>query len=307
MLDCLVIGAGPAGLTAAIYLLRFHRNIRLVGGTDSRALQIPRTRNYPGFPDGVSGQLLLQRMRQQLVEAGAAEAGCVSDGEVDALERREGSHGGSFIARAGSRRIEARTVLLATGVRDVQPTFAGIEALRRRSLLRQCPICDAHEFTGRRLIVVGRGDHGAREALFLRHFSDKVVLVDARADAPAGATMRAALAGADVQYHGAVPELAQLAELAGQCRVRLLLGDGQRIEGDVVYAALGSLPRCELVRPLGAELDRLGNVVTDAHGLTSVPGLYAAGDVVSALDQIAVAVGHGAVAATAIHNALSAG
>jgi thioredoxin reductase (NADPH) len=294
MLDCLVIGAGPAGLAAALYLRRYHRAIRVVSLADSRALKIDCSRNVPGFPDGISGRSLLQRLQQQL----AVFDGDVQEGAVTAL-RRDGA--GGFVAEAGAERIVARTVLLATGVEDIEPALPGADALSRDGRLRQCPICDGHEHSGQRIAVLGRGDHGAREALFLRRFSERVVLFDQEPADPVSEARRQQLAAAGIACVAAKPSAAEVGA-AGQ--VRLLLADGAVHEVDVVYAALGSRPRNELARALGATLDERGNVVTDAHLRSSVPGLYAAGDIVSALDQIAVAHGHAAIAATAIHNSL---
>lgn len=145
------------------------------------------------------------------------------------------------------------------------------------------------------------GDHGAREALFLRRFSEQVRLIDTHPDEPVTDARRRELAGAGIACDAMRP---CAAEIGADGQVRLLCVDGCVQEADVVYAALGSRPRSALARALGATLDERGALVTDAHLRSSVPGLYGAGDVVSALDQIAVAHGHAAIAATAIHNSL---
>ena len=293
MLDCLVIGAGPAGLTAGVYLRRFHRTIRVVSLPDSRALKIACSRNVPGFPEGISGHGLLQRLRQQL----AAFDGDVLEAEVRALQR----DGDCFAAEVGGQWLRARRVLLATGVQDVEPRLPGADVLQRESLLRQCPVCDGYEHSGRRIAVLGRGDHGAREALFLRRFSAHVRLIDTHPDEPVTGPRRRELAQAGIACDALLPSAA---EIGADGQVRLLCVEGCVQEVDVVYAALGSRPRSALARAVGASLDERGAIVTDAHLRSSVPGLYAAGDVVSALDQIAVAHGHAAIAATAIHNSL---
>lgn len=293
MLDCLVIGAGPAGLVAALYLRRFQRDIRLVSLPDSRALKIQRSHNVPGFPDGISGPELLQRLRQQLATV---------DGEVIAAAvtglRRDGPR---FVAEIGGEPLAARTVLLATGIEDIEPDLPGVDELQRGARLRHCPICDGHDHRGQRIAVLGRGDHGAREALFLQRYSGHVVLFDMQAGEPVPDQRRAELANAGIQL---VPAAPTAAALGAADQVRLMLPGGAVHETDVVYAALGCRPRSALARDLGAALDARGNIVTDAHLRSSVPNLYAAGDVVSALDQIAVAHGHAAIAATAIHNSL---
>lgn len=290
-LDCLVVGAGPAGMTAALYLKRFHRRVRIVGGGDSRAAKIPRTHNLPGFPDGVPGPALLARMRAHLAALGVD----VEDVQVTRL-RREGA---LFEAAFDGRSMLARTVLLATGICDREPAFPGTAELRERGLLRQCPVCDGYEHTGKRVAVVGQGEHGVREALFIRGFSDDVSLARDCAGGLEDA-QRERLAACGV---------AVLAENVREAAphdggVRLTMADGTTHRFDVVYAALGCTPRVELASALDARMDGGSTLVVDAHCQTSVPGLYAAGDVVSALDQIVVAAGHAAIAATAIHNRL---
>lgn len=290
-IDCLVVGAGPAGLTAALYLRRFHRHIRLVDAGASRARLIDRSHNYPGFPEGIAGTALLQRLRHQL----AAVDGEVETGDVQRLERHPA---GGFAVQLDAQRCHARTVLLATGVVDAVPALPGIEAVQRRGRLRQCPICDGHEFRDCRIAVLGDGPHAEREAAFIAHYSARVLL-QGLGEPPAAAATR--LPDGVRRSAAAVMAVAQQADGT----VELHLRDGRCETVDVLYAALGSRPRSALAQGLGARLDARGAVLTDAHGASSVDGLYAAGDVVSALDQLAVAVGHGAITATAIHNRLA--
>lgn len=293
--DCLVVGAGPAGLVAATYLRRFHRRVIVVDSGASRALWIDRSHNYPGFPEGISGAELLQRMRRQL----AAVQGTVSEAEVTSLQRD--AAGGLFRAGVGRRTVHARTVLLATGVVDGVPALPGIDGVRRRGLLRQCPICDGHEHSGRRIAVIGpRPDdaHAAREAEFLARYSSDVLLVGLEP-----AERDSADAGV------AAPPVRVLAQpvvrlSTRSAQVALQLGDGAVVTVDALYAALGVQPRIALALALGARCDELGNLRVDDHARTSVPGLYAAGDVTSGLDQIVVAQAQGAIAATTIHNSL---
>jgi len=293
VLDCLVVGAGPAGLTAALYLRRFHRRVQLVDAGDSRARRIPLSRNYPGFPDGVRGSEILARLERQLARAG----GEVRRGTVSALSGDDAR----FLAEIGGERVAARTVLLATGVSDNEPRIAGLRGVREAGLLRQCPICDAYDHSGCAIGIVGRGEHGAREALFIRDFSDDVRFI-AEGDDLAGETrLRLEMQGVRV-----VPGRARETAVDGTGGVRVSMDNGDVHRFDVLYAALGTKPRAHLAEALGARLDERGNVVVDAHCRTDVERLYAAGDLVSALDQLVVATGHAAIAATAIHNALRA-
>lgn len=293
-LDCLVVGAGPAGLTAALYLRRFHRRIRLIDEGDSRALRIPRSHNYAGFPDGISGEELIERLRRHVMGVD----GEIVKGVVAAVEHCD-DH---YVAEVAGERIEAHTVLLATGVCDNEPPFAGVAELRAAELLRQCPVCDGYEYTGRCIGIVGAGDHGVGEALFIRDFSDNVwfVSLDGMKDGE-GEKCRRELAMHGVRFIGGRTRSVAVSD---DQRVLMTMEDGAEHRSDVLYSALGTKPRAHLAQQLGVKLDQRGGIVVDSHCETDVRNVFAAGDVVSALDQLVVATGHAAIAATTIHNRL---
>src|SRR5688500_5639835 len=187
-LDCLIVGGGPAGLTAAIYLARFLLDILVVDSGKSRAGWIPCTRNHAGFPDGISGMELLERMREQAQKYGAK---IVSD-RVTKVERGDD---GSFTATWGSGCEQARTVLLATGVNNRRPPMdenLHDEALSR-GLIRYCPICDGYEVTDKKVGVIGSDSHGVAEAVFLRGFTKDITLIAPHAAHDLGAEDRARL------------------------------------------------------------------------------------------------------------------
>ena len=170
--DCLVIGGGPAGMTAAIYLARFHLSVRVVDAGQSRVTWIPRTHNHAGYPGGITGVELLERMREQATEFGIR----VEQGLVERLART----GEGFDARiADGEPISARTVLLATGVVNKQPPISPeLHAVAmKRGLIRYCPICDGYEVTDKRVGVIGNRTHGFKEAVFLRTYTRDVTLI----------------------------------------------------------------------------------------------------------------------------------
>ena len=291
--DCLIVGAGPAGLTAAIYLARFRRRIAIYGSGAPRASYIPRTRNYPGFPDGISGNELLERLRAQAGRYGAE----VREARVDSLRREDGA----FVASAGGDTIRAATVLLATGVVDKEPEMASLREAIDRGCIRLCPICDGHEVIDSCVAVYGPLGDTAGHAVFMRSFTDDVTVLVPKGDEPASQDDLRRLRAARVKLlDSPVAEIRMTAE--GKAGVRL--ADGSEHVFTTLYPTLGARRLAELATGLGARCNEEGDIVVDPHQQTTVPGLYAAGDVVAALNQLSVAVGHAAIAATAIHNSL---
>lgn len=296
VLDCLVIGAGPAGLTAAIYLARFRRRIVVLDSGRSRAALIPVTHNFPGYPEGIGGTALLRLLTAQAERYGARI--------LPALVTHLGFHdSGDFEAVTATGRVQARTVLLATGSIDITPPWPTARDAVRGGYLRYCPVCDGYEVSDRKVAVLGRGDHGAREALFVRHFTPRLTLLTGGGPLRIPAALRQSL----LQEEIAVDESALRAgHVEGEAFV-CVFADGRREAFDCVYLALGARMRSGLARRMGAAVTPQGELVVDRHMQTTVPGLYAAGDVVLALSQIAVATGQAATAATAIHNRLRTG
>lgn len=292
--DCVIIGAGPAGLTAAIYLARFHLRIRLLDDGSSRAALIPRTNNHAGYPDGIPGVELLQLMRRQAERFGAVR----EDAHVDAIEPApEG-----FVVRVGERTVQARTILLATGVVNNRPDMPSEEhdAALARGLIRYCPICDGYEVTDRRIGVIGTGNHGMREALFLRGYSSDVTLVAPGAAHELDDACRAELDAAGIRHvDGPCTPITATADA-----IRVDTAEGPRTF-DTIYPALGSVIRSGLAVAAGARATDDGCLEVDDHQRTSVPGLFAAGDMVKGLDQISHAMGEAGVAATTIRNLLA--
>ncbi|RVQ65328.1 NAD(P)/FAD-dependent oxidoreductase [Croceicoccus ponticola] len=293
--DCIIIGAGPAGLTAAIYLARYHLSIRLFDCGSSRAAMIPCTHNHAGYPDGIAGKELLRLMREQAAKYGALR----EDKRVETLARDDGI----FTVGTDTGTYRARTVLVATGVVNRRPATLNPDvhdAALARGLLRYCPVCDGYEVTDRRVAVIGSADHGTSEALFLRAFTRDLTLICPDGDHDLDAECIAKLDDAGI------------VRVAGPCEGFAIEGeqlafdtaDG-RMAFDSVYPAMGSDVRSALAAMAGAQTSEKDCIMVDDHLQTSVPGLFAAGDVVIGLDQISHAMGQAGVAATRIRNLLS--
>lgn len=295
--DCLIIGGGPAGLTAAIYLARFHLNIMIVDGGKSRASSIPCTRNVSGFTEGIEGTELLRRMRDQACKYGAK----IEAEFVTRLERDQET--GLFTATWGSGSAKAQAVLIATGVTNRRPPMdedLHDQALAR-GLVRYCPICDGYEVTDKRVGVIGSDHHGVSEALFLRSFTSNLVLIAPDKALQLSSDDQKKLKEAGIEC---VDGPAQAVAISKDCIV-IDTAEGH-YTFDSIYPALGSDTHTQLACMVDADLSNDNCIKVDNHQRTSIPGLYAAGDVVIGLDQISHSMGEGGVAATAIRNDLCA-
>jgi thioredoxin reductase (NADPH) len=293
LLDCLIVGGGAAGLTAATYLARFRRRIGIVDAGASRLLSIPASHNCPAYPGGVCGDQLLSRLHEQAKNYGVR----VMRGTVEQFEGRNGN----FIAGVDGNEWRVHAVLLATGVVDVAPTGFDVAQAVERGCVRYCPVCDGYEAIGKKIAVIGRGSGGLGEARFMRHYTEDVSLlsIDDELDMPSNEGIRVVRA-----------PLRQLRFENGDTMTAVLRDgskDCTREYFDIVYVALGTIVNSGLAQSLGAQCTAKGELIVDRHQQTTVDGLYAAGDVVEGLNQIAVAMGHAAIAATAIHNRLPFG
>lgn len=291
LLDCLVVGAGPAGLTAATYLARFRRRVRVIDAGQSRARWIPASHNCPGFPFGVAGNELLARFRLQAETYGVP----LVDGRVTRLERSDGH----FVASDGDRVWRARTVILGTGVVDRLPPLEGVEAAIARGTVRLCAVCDAYEARDDVIGVLAPAATGIGHAAFLRTFSRQVIAIDSGEGDDIDDALRQRAAESGVQLY---PKPSELTLAGGACHARF--ADGRELHLDTLYPVLGAQSQSSLATALGARVDAEGALIVDPRMQTSVEDLYAIGDVVSALNQISVAVGHAAIAATSVHRRL---
>ncbi|MFN3618807.1 NAD(P)/FAD-dependent oxidoreductase [Sphingorhabdus sp.] len=294
--DCVIIGGGPAGLTAAIYLARFHLDIAVIDAGKSRALWIPETHNHAGFPHGITGKELVSRMRDQALKYGTKHI----EGRVFKISRRNDAC--SFLVEYGHGKIETPVILMATGVVNRRPAVD--EELHARGLqegrIRYCPVCDGFEVTDQNVAVIGTGDKGLSEALFLRGFTAKVTLLSPDGVHELDDAARDKASAYDIPCVDG-PTFVEDIDASGI----YLRTPTSSVLFDCVYPALGSDVNNLLAQMAGVRCSETGAIIVDTHQRTSVPGIYAAGDVVLGLDQISHAMGEGGVAAVTIRNDLS--
>lgn len=292
-LDVLIIGGGPAGLTAALYLARFRRDVAVVDNRASRCALIPQSHNYPGVPHGISGAEVLNDLREQVALYKAQQV----EGTITKLER----DGNDFIARInGNADIRARKVILATGIVDEKPNLPRMQEFIYKGAVRFCPICDGYEAMDQRIGVIGPIRTAIKKALFLRTWSKQLTILslDQTTLTP---EEDALLKDAGIDAPAPVKDL----YIDGD-RVAADLTDGRTLNFDILYPAMGAQTRSQLAVDLGANHMESGCICTNDYHESSIPGLYAIGDISTELHQISVSYGHAAIAATHAHNQLPA-
>ncbi len=300
--DVVIVGAGPAALTAAIYTTRedietvlFERGV--VGGL---AAVTDKIDNYPGFPDGVEGLTLADDLRKQAERFGAVielgeVTGIYDEGQYKRLETTDGD-------------IRARAVLLATGSDYKKIGVPGEQEYYARGV-HYCATCDGAFYRDKKLVVVGGGNSAIQEAIFLTRFATHIDVL-----------VRSTIRASDVLQH-------ELADFVKQGKITVHLGtttdeiigkdkfvtsvngttDGKKVtfETDGVFVFVGLLPNSQFLKDTPIRLDEIGFVITDQHLHTSMPGVFACGDIRSgATMQIASAAGEGATAALKIREYL---
>jgi thioredoxin reductase (NADPH) len=291
--DLIIIGGAPAGLTAAIYARRAALETLVLTGPlpGGQLTTTDVVENFPGFPEGISGAELAQRMQSQAERFGARIV-MESVSEV-------GFSNSPFAVRTRSETYLGRTVIIATGAVPRRLGVPGESEFFGRGV-STCATCDGFFYKDRRVVVVGGGDSAIDEGLFLTKFAREVVVVHRRDQLRATHIYQErAFANPKMRFvwDSVVEEVLGDQTVTG-VRVRnVKTGETSVIEADGVFIYIGMRPGTKLF--VGqVELDEQGYIVTDRHQRTSVPGVFAAGDVQSpAFRQVVVAAGSGAVAA----------
>jgi thioredoxin reductase (NADPH) len=319
--DCAIIGGGPAGLSAAVCLGRMRRSVLVIDDRDGRSLWSQVNRNYLGFPDGIpAAEIRLQGRRQaakygaefllgrvtaadrrgdkfRLLVEGDIEIGAGTRANVARDEELGRSLGEVQAGR--SEEVAARTVILATGVRDPFPVFEGRDECVGRSLF-WCIQCDGYEAADKSLAVVGHDEEAVEMALDLLDFTPNIVIVAGRAGGFGVPESRVADLAANgvAAYRWPVDSY----ENSDGAITAIVLRDPKktRLPVEMVFTSHTPRARNEVARLLGAELNSVGQIVVNSEQLTSVPGVYAAGDATSVHDhQVSAAVHEGNQAAWA--------
>jgi thioredoxin reductase len=314
--DVAIVGGGPAGLSAAIWLGRYLRRAVLIDSGDPRNWETRGINGYLGQPACTPAELR-RSGRDEARRFGAR----LVDGRVDRVERLDaerfrltyealrvrtdaGGDGpereGLVRGEAGVRVVEARRLLLATGIRDIWPAIAGLEQCYGETA-HHCPDCDGHEARGRRTVVIAAGRKAAGMALALATWTREIVICTNGEPADLDAASLARLDSLNIP----VLQRRALRLSAPEGRLRQLeLEDGMVLDCERLFFAIGHLPADDLGARLGCDRDHEGLIVIDEAHHTSVPNVFAAGDITPGPHLAIRAAAGGAVAAMAIHRSL---
>jgi len=292
--ELIVIGAGPAGLSTALYAARMGLEVLVVekGLAGGLMLEIPLIENYPGFPNGISGQELAKLMVEQAKVHGVAIRELEEAIELDLK-------GDVKTVKTNKASYEAKAIVIATGCSHRELGVPGEEEFRGRGV-SYCGLCDGPLFKGKRVLVVGGGNAAATTALYLSDLASEVLLVHRRDTLRAEEILVKRLAEKGVKF----VLNSVLTEIYGDEVVRgvkirdLKTGEEGELEVDGVFIQVGEVPNSELAAKAGVQVDEGSFIIVDVRQRTNLPGVYAAGDVTNyPVKQVATAVGQGVTAA----------
>ena len=307
--DIIIIGAGPAGLTAGMYAGRQNSKTLVIdkGLAGGLGLEVPMMQNYPGF-DLISGMELIQKMKSQ------TENYCeiMENETIQSIDKVEGG----FLLKTKTspllmseesddiKKFKTKSIILATGASHKHLNVPGEEEFLGRGVA-YCATCDGMFFVDKDVLMVGGGNSAAQEALYLKNLGCNVKLVHRRDELRCEHHLQKALEekGIEVLWNSTVEEI------KGEMMVDSvrLIRDGKEedYKTDAVFVAIGDDPSNDLAKELGVELDDNGFIITDKNQATNVEHVYSAGDITGGVKQWIVACGEGAVAAISAYNDLN--
>lgn len=302
--DVVIVGAGPGGLTAAIYLARYgYKTLVIEKSSPGGKINVnPLIENYPGF-ESVSGAELARRMHEHASKAGAT---ILSPDEVVRLELKSTQ---KRIHTSSGREFIARAVVIATGAEERKLGIPGESELFGKGV-SYCAVCDGPFFKGKRVLVVGGGNTAANSALYLSRIAREVILVHRRDKMRAERALVDKLMSLDnvhFNFNSVLTEILGKERVEGAVIRDLLRGEERTVEVDGIFIFVGVEPNSGVAREAGVELDEKGFIKVDRWQRTNIPGVYAVGDVAGEPLQIAKAIGDGVRAAVDINDRVFGG
>ena len=294
--DAIIIGGGPAGLTAGIYLSRARMNTLLIekvmpGG---QAVLTEIIENYPGFPHGITGPELMQKMEEQAVRFGLK----IEYGEIEEVKIKEDK---VKIVRINNQDHRTLTIILASGAEASKLEVPGEEKLKGRGV-SYCATCDAPFFKDQKVVVIGGGDTAIEEALYLTKFAQEVTIIHRRDRLRATKILQERVFSnkkINFAWDSVVIKILGKEKVEGILIQNKKTGEEKEVPCQGVFVFVGYVPNSKFLKEL-VKLDKRGYILTDDNMMTSQEGIYACGDVrKKILRQVVTACGEGATAAFA--------
>ena len=299
--DIVIIGAGPAGLTAGMYAGRQNSKTLVIdkGMAGGLGLEVPMMQNYPGF-ELIAGMELIQKMKAQ------SENYCeiLENTVIESIEKTEGgfnlkTKNSPLLMTSddvGENEFFTKSIIFATGSSHRHLNVPGEEEFLGRGVA-YCATCDGMFFVNRDVLMVGGGNSAAQEALYLNNIGCNVKIVHRRDSLRCEHRLEELLKekGIEILWNSTIKDIKGGMAVDSVTLVR----DGveEEYKTDAVFVAIGDAPSNDLAKQLGVELDENGYIITDKSQATNVSGVYAAGDITGGVKQWIVACGEGAVAA----------
>ena len=292
--DVAIIGGGPAGLTASIWLARYLHRVVLVDSGDPRNWETRGVNGFLGHPGIRPAELRglgrdeARKYGVELVDAICELATCGGEDEFELI-------------LAGGRKIGARRLLLAIGLRDVWPNIPGLQQIYGANA-HVCPDCDGHECIGKKVVVIGKGRKAVGLALNLTTWTRDVIICTG--GAPADLDRSEYCEKLDALNIPVLDSAITCVKHNGTHLQSIEFENGLQLDVDKIFFAIGQYPADDLGAQLGCERDEEGHIIVDEYCHSSVRNCYAAGDIVPGAQLAIAAAGDGAIAALSIHKSL---
>lgn len=270
-----IIGGGPAGVSAALYAARAGKTPVIIENGPGGLLKAEKIENYYGNAEGLTGAELYEKGLLQARNLGVR----IVQGEVTGVDGF-----GPYTVYTDQGDFETQAVILATGARRAAPSIPGLKALEGKGV-SYCAVCDAFFYRKKAVAVLGNGDFALKEAEEISNVASEVTI------------LTNGLAPAFSKEHGFRVDQRKIRELSGENALSsVIFEEGEPLEVQGLFVAVGTAGSSEIARRMGAELTEKRHVKVDEHMQTSIPGIFAAGDCTGGLLQVAKAVYEGAVA-----------
>jgi len=297
--DVIIIGSGPAGLTAGIYAGRQGLNVLILekGLAGGAGLTVPNMENYPGF-ELVSGKQLVEYTKKQTLKYAQIN-------ELEEVTSVDIKGESEIIVTSQKNEYKAKKLIICTGSTHRKLGAKGEEEYLGKGVF-YCAVCDGPLFLGKRILVVGGGNTAAQGALFLNNIGSYVAVIHRREELRAEKYLKEKLDEQDIPiiWNTVVDEIKGEMFVNGVVLHHLKEDIKKEYDIDGIYIAIGEIPTNDIAKSLGVEIDRAGYIVTDKDQRTDIEGIYAAGDIVGGVNQWVVACGEGAVAALSAYDDL---